>query len=137
MIIELNDKMKIADLNHLFIQQFPFLKLSFYNQPKNLQGESFSYHLLDSNLNLIKCTESKSLPGEIEIHFWHKTNDVENQFKKKFGLNVQIHRRNGDEWVQTVGTDGLMLEEQNKIGKQSVEKEMHSSILTFEQEKKI
>jgi hypothetical protein len=33
-----------------------------------------------------------------------------------YGLGVQIFRKSGDVWSDTVETDGLTLEEQNNLG---------------------
>jgi hypothetical protein len=40
-------------------------------------------------------------------------------FLQQFNLAVQVYRKNGDNWIQTSGTDELTLEEQNEAGMKS------------------
>lgn len=40
------------------------------------------------------------------------TDSAEHQFKEKLGLNVQIFRKMGNGWIQTISTDNWTLAEQ-------------------------
>jgi hypothetical protein len=44
---------------------------------------------------------------------------VEREFMDRFGLSVQVLSKNGDNWVQTTGTDDFTLKELNEIAMSS------------------
>ncbi len=126
MIIEINDNSKIEAVCNAFMQRYPFLKIEFYNQPHGWQ-ESTSYKHLLPHDKTIGEVRNKHNPGALEIHASQKTGIVEQEFNKRFGLNVQVFRRHGDAWVQTAGTDELTLEEQNETGKNATQDMMHGT----------
>ncbi|SRR5579871_92257 len=115
MIIEINDINTIGEVCRIFSEQYPFLKIEFFDEAHHWQEASSLKHLLPHNRTIAEVRKRHN-SGAIEIHSWEKTGRVEQQFRELFGLNVQIFRRQIDGWVQTVGTDELVLEEQNKIG---------------------
>lgn len=120
MIMEINDTKTIEDIRREFSAYYPFLSIEFYDEP-HLVGEASSFkHLLPHN-KTIREIRKRHNPGMLEIHSWHKTGNVEREFKKLFVLNIQILRRQGNAWIQTVGTDELTLEEQNEIGRNATQ----------------
>jgi len=54
-----------------------------------------------------------------------------------YDLNVQIFRRQDDRWIQTAGSDGLTLGEQNEIGYKETEKVLHGRENPIETEKRL
>ncbi|HWC53906.1 MAG TPA: hypothetical protein VG676_10010 [Chitinophagaceae bacterium] len=134
MILEVNDTKTIEDIRKEFSEYYPFLSIEFYDEPHK-SGETSSYkHLLPHN-KTIRDIRRKHNPGMLEIHSWHKTGIVEQEFKRLYGLNVQILRRQGDAWIQTAGTDELSLEEQNEIGRNATQDVLHGTDRSFEKEK--
>ena len=134
MILEVNDTKTIEDIRKEFSEYYPFLSIEFYDEPHK-SGEISSYkHLLPHN-KTIRDIRRKHNPGMLEIHSWHKTGIVEQEFKRLYGLNVQILRRQGDAWIQTAGTDELSLEEQNEIGRNATQDVLHGTDRSFEKEK--
>ena len=59
--------------------------------------------------------------GLIEINSWYKTGDVEQDFRKKFGLHVQIFCLQGKHWIQTSSTPELTLQQQSDMAKSSIQ----------------
>jgi hypothetical protein len=123
-MIEIDDTKNIGDIISLFSERYPFLKVEFYNQVHGWQQESSGKKILAHD-KTIGEVRTKHNPGVVEIYSWHKTGAVEQEFRNRFGLNVQIFRHQGDTWIQTVGTDELTLDEQNEIGRKATIDYLH------------
>ena len=118
MIIEIHDIKTVADIQDKFNTFFPFLKIEFYEHPHHWYEDSLEKDAYPKDKK-IEEIRKKHPHGDLEIHSWNKTGDLEQTFRKKFGLNVQVLRMEGDTWIQTAGTDKLDLAEQNEIGKKA------------------
>ncbi|UEG48866.1 hypothetical protein LK994_09475 [Ferruginibacter lapsinanis] len=118
MIIEIDDTKTIELIQDKFSEFFPFLKIEFYEHPHHWYKESSKTTILPGNKTIGEIRKHHH-QGDMEIHSWYRTGDLEQSFRKKFNLNVQVFRLHGTEWVQTVGTDKLTLEEQNDIGRKA------------------
>ena len=133
MILEVDGLSKLSDISDPFSHYYPFLKIEFFKVDHN-------WHEISEMKNVISKTTSVSelttldLPVQIEVHFWNKTGTVEQMFKNKAGLNIQIFRKKNGNWIQTVGTDDLTLEEQNNIGRNDSEDDLHGTNRKFETE---
>lgn len=136
MIIEIEDTRTIEEIRKSFSQKFPFLKIEFYDVPHEWQEGSSRKHLL-AHEKTIAQVRKRHNAGGLEIHAEQKTGAVEQQFRNHFGLHVQLFRRHGDAWVQTVGTDELTLAEQNEIGQRACEDLLHGTNRKFEPEKRL
>ncbi|MBS1919354.1 MAG: hypothetical protein JST17_03775 [Bacteroidetes bacterium] len=136
MIIQVNSKKTIADFRNEFSGVYPFLNLEFYDTPHQF-AEISSYKDQLPHDKTIHDICKTSEQGNLEIQPWFKTGKVENEFKRIFGLNVQIFRRQGDTWIQTAGTDELTLEEQNEMGRYATENILQGINRSIENEKPI
>jgi hypothetical protein len=134
MIIEIDDTKTIEAVMGEFSTRYPFLKIEFYDEAHHWQEESSRKHLLP-HTKTIGEVRKKHNPGGLEIHSSQKAGTVEQKFSKRFGLNVQIFRHQGDEWIQTVGTDELTLDEQNEIGRNASLDLLEGNNGKFEREK--
>lgn len=109
----------LAEINEVFHIQYPFLSLHFFSG----EHHAFEYYKPADELNsatLIGTLKHRSLEATvIELHFWQTTAEVEQMLKKKLGIDAQVYRKHEDGWIQTVGSDGLTLEQQNELGMQS------------------
>jgi hypothetical protein len=136
MIIEIDDTKTIEMVIKEFSGYYPFLKIEFFDAPHGWQQASSFNYLLPKDKKIGEIRK-KHTPGVVEIHSWHKTGSVEQVFKKKIGLNIQVFRRQGSEWIQTVGTDELTLEQQNEIAQHATQELLHGTDRTFENEKPV
>lgn len=115
MTIEVTDSSTIEEIREMFSRNFPFLSLEFFDEPHCWQEtSSFSYLLPRSK----KIGELRTLhnTGILEIMPWQKTAAVELAFAGIFGLYVQVFRLQGNQWIETAGTAGYTLQQQNEIG---------------------
>jgi hypothetical protein len=113
MIIEINDATTIDEIAKSVEASFPNLRMAFFKEPHGRGEESdmSAYIPAHKTIGQVKTTHNT---GAMEIHGWHKTGPVEKEFFKLFGLNVQVLRRLGNNWVQTSLSDNLSLEEQHE-----------------------
>lgn len=118
MILFIEDYKTIEDIQDKFSLFFPFLKIEFYKHPHHWYESSEAKECLPPYM-LIGDIRKHHQHGELEIFSWFKTGDIEQEFHKKFNLNVQVFRQHGNYWVQTSGTDKLTLKEQNELGRQA------------------
>jgi hypothetical protein len=118
MLVEINELLTVRDIQHRFRELFPFLKIEFFNkahkQEKPSAGKDQIVH--DKTIGEIS---SKHKTGTLDIEPTSIVSDIEQAFKTKFGLNIQIFRNMHGTWIQTTGTDNLTLREQNDMGERS------------------
>src|SRR5690349_20507307 len=115
MILHINHETTIKELQEKFRKAYPFLKIEFADrsqQPGEVKKPCHWYDPVFRLQNIAKLPRN----GEITLHPWSKTGDVEDMFSSMFGVYAQIFRNQGGSWIQTAGTDVLTLDEQNEIG---------------------
>jgi hypothetical protein len=111
MLLHIDDTLLVSDVQEDFSDSYPFLKIEFYNEP---------HHFKQTSSDTLRVHPSQTIgairkihdPGIMEIMSWYTTGRVERDFKEKFGLNVQVFRKEAGTWVQTGSTDTYTLAEQ-------------------------
>jgi hypothetical protein len=116
MQLEINDNLPISALQVKFSQSFPYLKLEFYTKAHRWQGASEDKNRVPPHL-LIGAIRHKKTSGVYAIKSATKTGQVERDFKRIYGLQVQVFRLQDEGWVQTTGTDDLTLQQQMDLAK--------------------
>ena len=112
--------MKIREVKAAFSKRFPFLKLEFFSKRHMpLQGNPKA-QMIPEDAALIDVTGVMK-SGEIEIKPANTVTEVEQLFQKKFNLPVQVFRKSGNAWLETIQTDGYTLMKQNHMGKASIQ----------------
>lgn len=114
MLLEIDESKTIADIQDRFSLCFPYLKIEFYRSPHHW-GESTSTKDLIAPQTYIRDIRKVRLPGILEIKSTYKTGEVEQLFKKIFGLNAQIFCLVNNEWKETTESDNLKLNMQGQI----------------------
>ena len=120
MLLKIYDHEKIDEIQDKFNECFPYLKIEFYHQPHKWHEGSSADHLIrpGSYIEDIRKTHES---GILSIKSWDKTGHIEQEFKRLFGLNVQIFRLHKDKWIQTIDSDELTLKEQSDLAQNSIE----------------
>ena len=111
MKIYIKDDLTIEEVKVAFSEAFPGLKIEFVkhgHQPG--QGSSKS-EIITGNPKLWELRKFHT-EFEIEINENQKVEDIEGIFHNKFGLNIQLFRKSGNVWIETVHTDNWTLKEQ-------------------------
>jgi hypothetical protein len=115
MEIIIDDNTLLCDIQKDFISQFPYLKLEFFNfQPD---------HAVFNRKNLITDTKKTigtvrhvHYKGHISINGHQKVKTLEQNFLEHYGINVQVFRKSGNVYLETLESDDWTLSEQNRKG---------------------
>ena len=115
----ITDSKKLFDIKREFSEKFPYLKLEFYAK-HHKEGEGSEAKLLIDGDETIGHVRATHIEGDLSIDGHLKVGNFERMFFEKYGLNVQVFRKSGSIWLQTIKTDEWTLTEQNSRGKRSV-----------------
>ena len=107
----------ISEIQNEFNQIFPFLKLEFFNN-KSFERSDFSASQIIPRNRKLSDGQSDIKEDNIEIEEDMKVSDLENLFKNKFRLAVQVFRKSGNLWLETTMTDNWTLLQQNNHGRE-------------------
>ena len=113
MKIKISSDRKIFEIQEEFNTAFPYLKLEFFKKTHNSKESSPKRWMKPSSKTL---SEYKKITDNIDIEPHMTVAFIEDEFKKKYGLGVQVFRKSGKVWLETTFTDGWTLEEQNSQG---------------------
>ncbi|WP_341900835.1 MULTISPECIES: hypothetical protein [Fluviicola] len=115
MKISINDNQTIAQVRDSFNKLFPFLKLEFFSKRHASEQASPMKFLIKKNVTLKECRILHN-SGEITVTPDMKVNELEQLLWDEYGLGVQVFRKSGNIWLETVLTDVWTLAEQNAEG---------------------
>lgn len=113
MKIAINDHRKIFAIQEEFNTAFPNLKLEFYSKSHQSTGASEKEFIKHSIKTLGECRTIHE-DGNITITPNITVMNLKENFSNIYGLGVQVYKKSGTNWLETIETSGLSLEEQNK-----------------------
>lgn len=116
MKLQINKETKIIEVQKLFSEAYPYLKIEFYKKSHN-KNELSSARDKISPEKIISQIGKLKIPASININKSRAVADLEAEFYKKTGIAVQVARRSGNIWIETSLTDNRTLEMQNEQGK--------------------
>jgi glycerol-3-phosphate O-acyltransferase len=118
MHIEITDHTTIREIQEAFANFYPYLQIEFYKKPHKKYQASAEKDLVypGKTIDEIKQTH---VSGLLEISPASKVADVEKEFLQRFGLSVQVLRKQKNGWEQTTGMDDFTLKELNEMGRNS------------------
>jgi hypothetical protein len=115
MKITINDLRKISAIQKEFNTVFPYLILQFLSKPPGKTAASPKKQMENSSETLGECRTIHTI-GHIEISPSMTAADIEEQFRDRYGLTVQVFRKSGKSWLETSATGEWTLEKQNSEG---------------------
>lgn len=115
MVIHLSNDKTVAEIQKEFNTLFPFLKIGFFTKGHKVFEGTAKKSIIasETKLKLVKTEKTK-----VQISADMTVNELEQLFKTKFGLNIQIFRKSGNSWLETTVTDNWTLEKQNEEGEE-------------------
>jgi len=118
MYLEINDNTTIRHIQERFSDYYPYLQIEFYRKSHHKYEASSDKDLIypGKTIGDVKQTHVSAL---LEIKPLSKVADVEKEFLLRFGLSVQILKKEKDKWEQTTGMDDFTLKELNEMGRNS------------------
>lgn len=115
MQIIVNDDRSIFAIQQEFNRMFPYLKLEFFSK-LHRTGRPSSLKFLEHNSKKLGEFRKMHSSGEIPIIPAMTVSELEQLFGDQYGLGVQVFRKSGSIWLETVLTDNWTLSEQNSQG---------------------
>ncbi len=125
MKLEIDYTKKTGTIKQGFNRMFPFLKIEFFNTA-HAPGEPTSRDQLIADDTPFGKINGIVKEGSINIHEDDSVAAVEQSFQQKFGLAVQVFRKQNNVWIETTKTDQLTLAEQNEKGKAASTSPVHT-----------
>jgi len=118
MHIEINDNTSLREIQKVFSDFYPYLKIDFFRKSHKKFEASAEKDWIEPHTTVgnIKKTH---VSGLLEIRPLNRVYEVEKEFLQHFGISVQILRREKKGWEQTAGLDNLTLKELNEWGRNS------------------
>ena len=113
--LHISDDIQLKELKENFNNKFPHLKIEFFSEEHG-EGEASTYKSMYDEELYLKDIRKNHTEGDLSIDGHTKTSTFENNFKEKFGVNVQVWRRSGNMWLQTTTTDDWTLSQQEQKG---------------------
>jgi hypothetical protein len=113
--LKIDDSKKIKDIKKAFNQYFPHLKIEFFSE-EHEEGEGNPRKAMYDDELFLKDIRTTHSSGELSIDGHQKTATFEKNFHDHFGVNVQVFRKSGRIWLQTMATDDWTLAQQEKEG---------------------
>jgi hypothetical protein len=118
MELTLTKKTKIKEVKKQFAALFPFLKLEFFRH-RHGQGESsILAHMFPESTPLSNVSDVMK-EGTFAFDPATTVAAFEQQLQNEHSLPVQVFRKAGNLWLETVQTDNLTLARQNSMGEDS------------------
>ncbi len=122
MKINFTENFTIKELNKIFSDEFPFLKIEIENDSGSHRGfkKRQTFYINSTILHSI----SRKIKNEfIEFTPLITVLEFESMCKSQLGINLQVFRQSGSAWLETTATDSWTLKKQNEFGKMLSEKE--------------
>jgi hypothetical protein len=117
MVLHIAPNRLISDVQKEFNEKFRFLKIVFFNT-KSFSRSDFSASQIIPPNKKIGDGRLKVADGDIKIDEEMKVSELEQLFKNRFSLAVQVFRKSGNLWLETTMTDNWTLQQQNNHGKE-------------------
>lgn len=113
----INDKRTIKELQDDFSNEFPFLRVEFFNIPF-APGKSLPKSAIYATDKALGGCRKIHNEGSLTIMPQDTVAKLEESLWQNFGLSAQVFRKSGRLWIETSLTDSWTLERQNDEGRE-------------------
>ena len=117
MLLHISNSKTVEDLQDHFNECFPYLKIEFYEEASPSLKNCDKAHIVRPETSLGEIRKNSN-SGTLDIKSWEKTSKLKQDLKDLYGLNIQIFRVHGDEWIPTSYSDDLTLKQQSELARQ-------------------
>lgn len=108
----INKDKTIGELQDEFNARFKYLKLGFFIDKNGDNKLSADEQIKNRNMRLSAISETET-EGHFSVTGSTTVEELERNFHDSYGLEVQVLRRSGNNWLVTGKTDNWTLDEQN------------------------
>lgn len=112
----IDDSTKISEIQSEFSKHFPYLKLEFFQFNPSEEDAFLKSNLVTNHNTTLDKIRHLHIPGYISLNGNQLVSTFEKYLKENFGINAQVFRKSGSNWLQTTSTDNWTLSEQNNKG---------------------
>ena len=113
MLIHIRDNFQVSDLKDRFEKCFQELTIEFFFSTKNTLD---AVSLADKSQR-IGDIRNRHVEGDLPIKSWYTVRQVKQEFSDKYGLNVEIYRKENNAWVNSSRMENLTLRELGEISR--------------------
>lgn len=118
MFLEIDGEQKIGDVQSKFSSWYPYLKIEFIANAAGSCARLRVAQILSAQ-KMIKDIPQYTMNNAVICVSGDTTvRDVEDQFLNKMGLTVQVLRKSGNLWLESLITDRLTLRQQDDHGRE-------------------
>jgi hypothetical protein len=118
MHIEINDNTSLLEIQKVFNDYYPYLQIAFYGKPHKKYEASAESDRIPPGTTVGKIKKTH-ISAVLEILPLNKVAELEFEFEQRFGLSVQVLKKENEGWEQTSGMDDFTLKELNEMGRYS------------------
>lgn len=118
MHIEINDNTSLREIQGVFSKFYPYLQVKFYSKRHRKYESSDDHNEIEPNI-LIGDIRATHVSDLLEVFPSTRVSELEWEFLRRFGLSVQILRKEKNTWEQTTGMDDFTLKDLNEMGRNS------------------
>lgn len=119
--IEFNPETTIAQVQKIFSNRFPYLKLEFFFKPNDEKNGSMKKDLITDHQIKIGELTTAAMDVVIMLHPNMNVGELEKLFEDRLHLHVQVFHKSGNIWLESVTTNSSSLLELNQKSKQRSE----------------
>lgn len=116
--LKISAKQPLENIAAEFNRHFPYLQLKFFEEKHGVGEESDQWDTLNAHLTLEQVGDAAA-DTEMSMDGHLKVSTFEQRFQDTFGIGVQVMRREGKGWRQTITSDEWTLSAQNREGKKN------------------
>jgi hypothetical protein len=113
MLIHIRDNFQVSDLKDRFEKCFQELTIEFFFSTKNTLD---AVSLAGKNQR-IGDIRRLHVEGDLAIKSWYTVSQVKQEFSDKYGLNIEIYRKENNAWVNSSRMEDLTLRELGEISR--------------------
>ena len=118
MEIQLNSTKTIKEIQKEFSQKFPYLMIQFFGKNPSTTDVFEKGNKIENGNNTMGELYALETGISVNVNGHLKVETLENQFLGEFKIPVQVYRKSGSVWLQTIETNAWTLSEQNQHGEE-------------------
>lgn len=118
MRLRIDGNMRVQQLQEIFSQNFPFLKIEIFKKMVNAPLRHSAQTKIAPGCFFKEILHFKESDFEIEWKEDMTVQELESQFEKNNGITAQVFRKSGNLWLETTVTDQWTLKRQNDHGQE-------------------
>jgi len=114
MIVHINDNLLVSEIQERFSKCFHYLKIEFYSKQPPRKEKYKEKYIISEDIRVGEMRIGHEA-GDLEIKSWYTADHLESDFREKFGLNVQVFRKENGRWVLTSKADKFAVFHQTEL----------------------